>query len=240
MASQRSESSSPSSGDHYNSETAGASCWSPRTWQTATLDYVQKTLNLGALLLATQDGQNENARDKRPGLMVPHFAGCYTTPRRNPPKPHRPDLFAPRYASMLCFCQPRTPHLTASLRAQPAQASVPPPYLIFGASDQLGAMPQGMHTGIESPRQEAGLLGLPSARSSATLQRSRLKPQQPDLFAPRHASRLHICQPRAPNFTSSAPRAASACLGTVSHLLFGASDQLGIMPQGRHTGIETG
>ena len=32
MASQRSGSSSPSSGDHYNSETAGASCWSPRTW----------------------------------------------------------------------------------------------------------------------------------------------------------------------------------------------------------------
>ena len=34
MASQRSGSSSPSSGDHYNSEKAGASCWSPRTWHT--------------------------------------------------------------------------------------------------------------------------------------------------------------------------------------------------------------
>ena len=32
MASQRSGPSSPSSGDHYNSETAGTSCWSPRTW----------------------------------------------------------------------------------------------------------------------------------------------------------------------------------------------------------------
>ena len=32
MASQRSGSSSPSSGDHYNSEKAGASCSSPRTW----------------------------------------------------------------------------------------------------------------------------------------------------------------------------------------------------------------
>ena len=32
MASQRSGSSSPSSGDHYNSEKAGAYCWSPRTW----------------------------------------------------------------------------------------------------------------------------------------------------------------------------------------------------------------
>ena len=33
MASQRSGS-SPSSGDPYNSEKAGASCWSPRTWHT--------------------------------------------------------------------------------------------------------------------------------------------------------------------------------------------------------------
>ena len=32
MASQRNGSSSPSGGDHYNSEKAGASCWSPRTW----------------------------------------------------------------------------------------------------------------------------------------------------------------------------------------------------------------
>ena len=72
------------------------------TW-TATLEYVQKMLRLGALLLATQDGQNEYARDKRPGFWVPHFAGCYTTPRRSRPKPHRPDLFVPRYASMLYF-----------------------------------------------------------------------------------------------------------------------------------------
>ena len=32
MASQRSGSSSPSSGNRYNSETAGASSWSPRSW----------------------------------------------------------------------------------------------------------------------------------------------------------------------------------------------------------------
>ena len=32
MASHRSGSSSPSSGDHHNNETAGASCWSPCTW----------------------------------------------------------------------------------------------------------------------------------------------------------------------------------------------------------------
>ena len=92
-------------------------------------------------------------------MLVPHFAGCYTTPRRSRPKHHRPDLLAPRYASMLYFCQPRVPHLTASLREQPARASVPPLHLLFGTSDQLGAMPQGIHTGIESPRQEARFAG---------------------------------------------------------------------------------
>ena len=127
------------------------------TW-TATLEYVQ-TLHLGALLLATQDGQNEYARDEGSGLLVPHFDGCYTTPRRSRPKQHRPDLFDPPYASMLYFCQPRAPHLTASLREQPAQASVPPLHLLFGASDQLGVMPQGIHAGIESPRQEARFAG---------------------------------------------------------------------------------
>ena len=41
-------------------------------------------------------------------------------------------LFAPLSASMLQFCQPRAPHLTASLREQPAQASVPPLHLVWG------------------------------------------------------------------------------------------------------------
>ena len=91
-----------------------------------------------------------------------------------------------------------------------------------------------------SPRDKRpGLLVLPSASCHDTLRRSRPKPQQPDLFAPRYVSMLYICQPRALHFTRTAPRAASASLGTASAPFFGASDQLGIMPQGRHTGIET-
>ena len=120
------------------------------------LRLVQKTLHLGAMLLVTQDGKNEYARDKRPGLLIPHFAGCCAAPQRSRPKPHQPDLFGPRYGSMLQFCQPRAPHLTASLREQPAQASVPPQPLFgasgqpgFGASGQPGIMPQGMYTGIK-------------------------------------------------------------------------------------------
>ena len=50
---------------------------------TATLDYVQKTLHLGALLLATQDGRSEYARDERSGLLVLPSARCAATPYRS-------------------------------------------------------------------------------------------------------------------------------------------------------------
>ena len=51
------------------------------TW-TATLDYV-KTLHLGALLLATQDGRSEHARDARSGLLVLLSARCAATQQRS-------------------------------------------------------------------------------------------------------------------------------------------------------------
>ena len=79
------------------------------TW-TATLEYVQKTLHLGAMLLATQDSQNEYARDKRPGLLILHSNSFSATLQRSRPKPQQPNLLAPRYASMLYFCRPRAVH----------------------------------------------------------------------------------------------------------------------------------
>ena len=120
------------------------------TW-TTTLGVVQKTLHLGATLLATQDGLNEYARDKRPGLLVPHFAGCHATPRRSRPKPQQPGFAAPHYASMLQICRTRTPHLPTSLREQPAQASVSP-LSIFCCFRPVRnyAQGKGMHTGIKT------------------------------------------------------------------------------------------
>ena len=53
-----------------------------RGTRTPTLDDVQKTLHLGALLLATQDGRSEYARDERSGLLVLLSARCAATPRR--------------------------------------------------------------------------------------------------------------------------------------------------------------
>ena len=50
------------------------------TW-TTNLDFVQKTLHLGATLLATEDGLNEYPRHRMPGLLVPHSASCHATPK---------------------------------------------------------------------------------------------------------------------------------------------------------------
>ena len=77
-------------------------------------------------------------------------------------------------------------------------------------------MPRGIHTGIASRDKRPGLLVLPSASCSATPQKRRTKRQPADLFAPRYPSMLYMCQPRASHFPINAPRAASACLGTVS------------------------
>ena len=66
MASRRSGSSPPPSGDPYDSETAVASCRLQRTrWTRATsLDLVQKTRHLGAKLLETQDGWGSTPQQK--------------------------------------------------------------------------------------------------------------------------------------------------------------------------------
>ena len=128
------------------------------TW-TETLDYVQKTLHLGALLLGNQDGRNEYARDGRSGLLVPHFAVCYTTPRRSRPKHHRPDLFAPRYASMPASCSASNSIAPRAASANLGTASAPS----FRCFRPARSYAQGIHTGIASRDKRPGLLVLPSA-----------------------------------------------------------------------------
>ena len=114
MASQRSGSFSPSSGDHYNSETAGASCWSPRTWHMDdNLGLRREHASPRSDAPRDSGRPNEYARDKRPDLFVPYSASCHATPRRSRPMPQQPCLFAPRYASLLQIFQPRAPHLPA-------------------------------------------------------------------------------------------------------------------------------
>ena len=81
-------------------------------------------------------------------------------------------------------------------------------------------MPQAYVRESNSCDKRRGFLVLPPTSCSATPQSSRPKPQQIDVFAPGHASLLSICQPRALHLTSIAPRAARACLGTVSAPFF--------------------
>ena len=193
------------------------------------------------MLLATQDGQNEYARHKRSGLLVPHFAGCYTTPSRSRPKRHRPDLFAPRYASMLCFCQPRALHLTASLREKPVQALVPPPHVHFGTSDQLGANAPARSSGNRFPAPRGQLCSscpLPVAPQVCRGANPSLNNQTCSL---RHTPAFCKFASLECRILLAALRAQPAHVSVRLRTFFlGASDQLGIMLQGRHTRIETG
>jgi len=57
---------------------------------------VQKTLHLGALLHATQDGQSEYARDERSGLLVLALCLLRCNPAEELIQASKPDLLAPR------------------------------------------------------------------------------------------------------------------------------------------------
>ena len=127
MASQRSGSSSPSGGDHYNSETAGGSCWSPRTWH---LDD-----NLGLRADDTAPRSNAPRDSGRQVRVHPRQEARLASPahrrlQRNPAEEHaqasptRPVRSAVRqHAAHLPASRP---HFAAQLCEQPAQASVPP------------------------------------------------------------------------------------------------------------------
>ena len=61
------------------------------TWATP-MDFVQKTVHLGATLPAIQDGLEEYTSDKRPGVLVLHSVTCHATSQRSRPKPKRPNV----------------------------------------------------------------------------------------------------------------------------------------------------
>ena len=177
MASQRSGSSSPSSGDHYNCETAGASCSSTRTW------HMDGNLGLRAEDAAPQSfaprdsGRTNRVRTRREVKLVgPALCRLLYNPAKEPTQASQTRLVRSALRPHAVFRQPRAPRLVTSLREHPAQASVPPLCLRFGASDQLRVMPQGIHTGITSRDRRPGLPVLPSGSCSATPQRSQPKP----------------------------------------------------------------
>ena len=153
MAYQRSGSSSPSSGDHYYSETAGASCWSPRTW------HVDGNLEL-------------RAEDAAPRSNAPRDSGrperVLTRQEARPVGPTLRQLLRnsaeePTQASIARLVRSalrqhvaklpasRSTFTSAALRTASLcpffGASVQPG---FGAPGQPGIMPQGMHTGIKT------------------------------------------------------------------------------------------
>lgn len=172
MASQRSGSSSPSSGDPYNSEKAGASCWSPRTWHTDS-NFGLRAEDTAPRSFAPRDsGRSIRVRTRRevrladlsplPVAMQP-CRGADPSPNTRPARSalsqHAVTLPASRFASH-------------SIAPQTASACPGTFQHFFGTSGQFGNMPQGRHTGIileyrrnnQLPRQPI----LPSGRGPRT------------------------------------------------------------------------
>ena len=153
-------------------------------------------------------------------MFVPHFAGGHAAPGRSRPKPHQHDLFATRAASMSKLCQPRAPHLTASFREQPVQASVPPRHLCLRCFRPARSYAQG-HTYWNRVTATSVRVCWSCPLSVAPqLCRGADPSRKNQTCSLRDASMLYICQPRAPHFTSTAPRAASASLGIASAPFF--------------------
>ena len=127
------------------------------TW-TATFDNVQKTLHLGALLLATQGGRSEYARDERSGLLVLLSARCAATPQRSDPSLNNRTCSLrakPACCDFASLVLRISQHRSASSKHKPWYRLC----TIFGAPDQFGDMPQGTRTGIGPLRKEARLFG---------------------------------------------------------------------------------
>ena len=152
MASQRSGPSSPSSGDHYNSETAGASCWSPRTWH----------LDDNPGLRADDAAPRSDApRDSgRPERVCPRREASRVGAvlRRSRCSPAEEPTQASTNRLVRSALRQRVSHLPASRLTftnialeQPAQASVPPLSLFLCLRPVRNYdQPWGMHTGIKT------------------------------------------------------------------------------------------
>ena len=119
-----------------------------RGTRTAILAYVQKTLHLGALLHATQDGQSEYARDERSGLLV--LALCLLRCNLAEELPQHQTCSLCAKPACCDFCPPRASHLTASLCKQRACPGTFQHFFWYFC--QFGNMPQGRHnhTGIQT------------------------------------------------------------------------------------------
>ena len=148
MASQRSGSFSPSSGDPYNSEKAGASCWSPRTWHTDSNFGLRVEDTAPRSFAPCDSGRSIRVRTRRevrladlsplPIALQPCRGAdpsLNTRPARSALSQHAVTLPALRFASH-------------SIAPQTASACPGTFQHFFGTSDQFGNMPQGRHTGI--------------------------------------------------------------------------------------------
>ena len=216
MASQRRGSSSPSSGDPYNSEKAGASCWSPRTWHTDN-NFGLRAEDTALRSFAPRDsGRRIRVRTRREVRLEPS-ACCAATLQRSLSKPQTCSLCAkPACCDFARLALRISQHRSARSKRKPRYRLC----TIFGSPDELGNMPHGIRTGIGPLRKEARLFGhalcqllsnsAEEPTQASTIRHVRSGPRQLVVLLPARA--LHM--------TSIAWRTARACLGTASALFF--------------------
>ena len=127
MASQRSGSSSPSSGNRYNSATAGASCWSPRTW------HMEGNLGLRAEDAAPRSnaprdsGRQERVRPRQEARLVgPALCRLLCNPAKEPTQASTTRLVRSALRQHVENLPTSRSAFKNTLREQPAQASVLP------------------------------------------------------------------------------------------------------------------
>ena len=178
MASQRSGSSSPSSGDHCNSETAGASCWSPRTWHM-DVNFGLCAEDATPRSFAPRDsGRPIRVRTRRKvrlaGLALRQLLyspaeelirASTTRPARSALSQHAVTLPASRFAS----------HSIAPQAASASLGTASAPSWGLPTSSEL--CPRAYVRESNPCDKRPGFLVLPSVSCSATLQRGRPKPQ---------------------------------------------------------------
>ena len=160
MASQRSGSSSPSSGDHYNSEKAGASCWSPRTWHMDGNFGLRAEDDAPRSFAPRDSGRPIRVRTRREvGLAGPALCPLRYNPAEELIRASNNQTCSlsakPACCDFARLALRISQHRSASSKRKPRYRLC----TIFGAPYQFGDMPQGTRTGIEPLRKEARLFG---------------------------------------------------------------------------------
>ena len=141
----------PPSGDRYNTETAGASYWSPRTW------LLDDNFGLRAEAFAPRSdaprdsGQPERVRPRQEAWIVgPAPCRLPCNPAKDPTQASSSRRVRSTLRQHVENFASLALHIYKHSSASSQRKSGIRPYPFFGISGKSGFMPQGTHTGIKT------------------------------------------------------------------------------------------